>query len=134
MVPLSVSALHWIDVYLDALRPELAGRSSEPTDTLFLTCNGNAFHPVVLSALVRGYLTAAGIRKRGSCHILRHTAATLMLHGGADLRSIQLLLGHQQLSTTQIYTHVTITQLCEVYRRTHPAATQLSPAATLLES
>jgi integrase/recombinase XerD len=102
MVPLSVSALHWIDAYLDVLRPELASRSSEPTDTLFLTCNGNAFHPVVLSALVRSYLTAAGIRKRGSCHILRHTAATLMLHGGADLRSIQLLLGHQQLSTTQI--------------------------------
>jgi integrase/recombinase XerD len=128
MVPLSDSALHWIDRYLDELRPELAGRSCEPTDTLFLTCNGNTFHPVVLSAIVRRYLTAAGIRKRGSCHILRHTAATLMLHGGADLRSIQLLLGHQQLSTTQIYTHVTITQLCDIYRRTHPAATQPSPS------
>lgn len=127
MVPLSDSALHWIDRYLDELRPELTGRASEPTDTLFLTSNGNAFHPVVLSSIVRRYLTAAGIRKRGSCHMLRHTAATLMLHGGADLRSIQLLLGHQQLSTTQIYTHVTITQLCDVYRRTHPAATQPSP-------
>ena len=87
---------------------------------MFLTTLGNAFHPCNLTALVRRYIVAAGITKKGSCHVLRHTAATLMLEGGADLRSIQSLLGHQHLNTTQIYTHVTIKRLREVHRRTHP--------------
>src|SRR6056297_513353 len=81
------------------------------TDTLFLTSRGNTFHSNNLLALMRSYLVAAGITKRGSCHIFRHTAATLMLEGGADLRSIQTLLGHEQLNTTQIYTHVNTTQI-----------------------
>jgi site-specific recombinase XerD len=71
--------------------------------------------------MVRGCLLAVGITKRGSCHMLRHTAATLMLENGADLRSIQTLLGHQNLNTTQIYTHVTIQRLREVHDKTHPA-------------
>jgi integrase/recombinase XerD len=129
MVPLSDSALSWIEVYLEQVRPRLARLRSERTDVLFLTSLGNTFHPVVLSALVRRYLRAAGITRRGSCHMLRHTAATLMLEGGADLRSIQTLLGHQQLNTTQIYTHVTITHLRAVYQRTHPAARQNQPSS-----
>jgi len=72
-----------------------------------------------MSAIVRGYLDDIGINRRGSCHMLRHTAATLMLENGADLHSIRTLLGHASLNTTQIYTHVTIQQLGEVHDKTH---------------
>jgi len=106
------------------LRPAMLAAA---TDTLFLTTRGNTFHPNNLSALMRSYLVAAGITKRGSCHIFRHTAATLMLEGGADLRSIQTLLGHEQLNTTQIYTHVTIQRLRDVHEQTHPGATDRHP-------
>jgi site-specific recombinase XerD len=80
-----------------------------------------SIQPNNLSAMVRGYLDTAGIKKRGSCRMLCHTAATLMLENGADLRSIQTLLGHANLNTTQIYTRVTIQRLREVHDKTHPA-------------
>jgi len=66
-------------------------------------------------------MLAAGISKRGACHLLRHTAATLMMENGADLRALQLFLGHERLDTTQIYTHVSITRLKAIHKRTHPA-------------
>jgi len=124
VVPIGERAMEWIDKYLHDGRPALI---DQQTDTLFLTTLGNNFHPNNLSTLVRGYLVAAGITKRGSCHILRHTTATLMMEGGADLRSIQTLLGHQQLNTTQIYTHVGIQRLREVHDRTHPGAKDRKP-------
>ncbi len=74
-----------------------------------------------MSLLVRGYLDRAGITKRTSCHLLRHTTATLMMASGADLRSLQELLGHARITTTEIYTHVSIRRLQEVHDRTHPA-------------
>lgn len=120
VVPIGRRALEWINKYLHDGRPAML---ADATDRLFLTTRGNTFHPNNLSALMRSYLVAAGITKRGSCHIFRHTAATLMLEGGADLRSIQTLLGHEQLNTTQIYTHVTIQRLREVHEQTHPGAT-----------
>jgi integrase/recombinase XerD len=118
VVPLGQRGLDWITKYQANVRPKLL---NDPSDTLFLSTLGNAIHPNNLSAMVRGYLVAVGITKRGSCHMLRHTAATLMLENGADLRSIQTLLGHQNLNTTQIYTHVTIQRLREVHDQTHPA-------------
>ena len=124
VVPIGERALQWIEKYLHDGRIELL---DEPTTTLFLTTLGNAFHPNNLSALVRGYLVAAGISKRGSCHMIRHTTATLMLTGGADLRSIQSLLGHEQLNTTQIYTHVSIKHLREVHKKTHPGYQDRQP-------
>ena len=85
-------------------------------------------HQQDLSCLVRRYLRRARITKRGACHLLRHTAATLMLEHGADTRYIQEMLGHAQLDSTQIYTHVTIGKLKEVHTATHPGA-RLVPGA-----
>ncbi len=124
VVPIGERALEWINKYTVDVRPSLLRDS---TDVLFLTSLGNSFHPNNLTGLVRSYLTAMGITKRGSCHMLRHTTATLMLEGGADLRSIQTLLGHENLNTTQIYTHVTIQRLRDVHRRTHPGASDRKP-------
>jgi hypothetical protein len=88
---------------------------------LFLTKRGRGLTPKRLGALVSGYVEAAALGKRGSCHVFRHTMATLMLEGGADVRHIQEILGHAQLSTTALYTHLSIAQLQDVHRRTHPA-------------
>ena len=71
---------------------------------------------------VRALLNAAGIRKPGSCHLFRHTAATQMLEGGADIRFIQAFLGHTNIASTQLYTSVSIRKLQEVYGATHPGA------------
>ena len=110
--------------YFHDARPSLI---NEPTSTLCLTALGNKFHPTNLSQMVRAYLIVAGITKRGSCHILRHSTATVMLESGADLRSIQTLLGHENLNTTQIYTHVSIKRLREVHKKTHPSCKDRKP-------
>ncbi len=73
-------------------------------------------------ALVRGYVNASGIGKTGSCHLFRHTMATLMLENGADIRFIQAMLGHVSLTTTEIYSHVAIRKLKEIHTATHPGA------------
>ena len=86
-----------------------------------MTSTGRPLHLNHLSQVVRGYVRQAGIAKRGACHLFRHTAATLMLEAGADIRFIQALLGHSKLNTTEIYTHVTIDKLREVHQKTHPA-------------
>jgi integrase/recombinase XerD len=101
-------------------RPELVVPPDE--GVLFLTRFGEAFRPAPLTHLVRQYVERAELGKTGACHLFRHTCATLMLEGGADIRYIQELLGHVLLSTTQIYTQVSIRRLCEVYATTHPAA------------
>ncbi len=93
----------------------------ESRNTLFLTTLGEAFSPSHLSQLVREYIEAADIGKRGSCHLFRHTMATLMLENGADVRFIQAMLGHTSLETTQIYTQVSIKKLKAIHTQTHPA-------------
>jgi integrase/recombinase XerD len=118
-IPLGDRAAQWMRKYLDESRPKLV---SEPDDkTAFLSNAGEPFTADYLTELVRGYVDAANIGKRGSCHMFRHTMATLMLEGGADIRFIQAMLGHADLKTTQIYTHVAIRQLQEIHRATHPA-------------
>jgi integrase/recombinase XerD len=99
------------------------------TGTLFLNNLYEPFTPNRLTHLVRDYIDAAEIGKRGSCHLFRHTCATLMLEGGADIRFIQQLLGHAELTTTQIYTQVSIQQLKQVHSATHPARLE-RPATT----
>jgi integrase/recombinase XerD len=90
--------------------------------TLFLTDYGEPFGKNRLGDLVRRYLDWAGIGVPGSCHLFRHACATHMLENGADIRFIQVLLGHADLRSTQIYTHVSIAALKEVHRATHPAS------------
>jgi len=119
MIPIGERAVAWIDRYQTQVRPELVIERGNPT--LFLTQAGEAFTPDRLTQLVRGYVTAADIGKTGSCHLLRHTMATLMLENGADIRYIQAMLGHAELSTTQIYTQVSIRKLKEIHSATHPA-------------
>ena len=118
-IPLGDRSAAWIAKYIAESRPKLV---SEPDDkTVFLSNAGEPFSLDHLSDLVRDYVDAAAIGKRGACHLFRHTMATLMLEGGADIRFIQAMLGHADLKTTQIYTHVAIRQLQEIHRATHPA-------------
>ena len=120
VVPLGERAKAWLSAYRDKVRPGLVvGRDP---GALFLSRDGRPLDPKRLSEKVRGYVEAAGTGKPGSCHLLRHTAATLMLEGGADIRFIQALLGHESLETTQIYTRVSAAKLAEIHAATHPGA------------
>jgi integrase/recombinase XerD len=119
VVPIGARAGAWIARYLSEVRPLLLLDARE--QTLFLTGYGGAFNPVVVSRLMTKWMHAARLDGRGSCHQLRHACATHMLEGGADIRHIQQLLGHESLETTAIYTEVSIKQLLEVHARCHPA-------------
>ncbi len=120
MIPIGERAVAWIDKYVTDVRPGLV---VAPDDgVLFLTNTGDPFTPNRLTQLVRGYVDAAEIRKRGACHLFRHTMATIMLENGPDIRFIQEMLGHAELSTTQIYTQVSIKKLKEIHTASHPSA------------
>jgi integrase/recombinase XerD len=120
LVPIGERALAWVERYLHEARPTMA---HEPDDgTLFVTVDGTAFSLDRLTQLARDYVTASGVPKQGACHLFRHTLATLMLEGGADIRYIQQMLGHADISTTQIYTQVSIRHLQAIHAATHPAA------------
>lgn len=119
MVPIGARALAWIEKYAEDVRPDYASGADD--GTLFLTVMGTPFKPGRLAEIVRAAIDQAGIGKRGACHLFRHTMATLMLENGADIRFIQAILGHVELSTTEIYTQVSIKQLKAVHTATHPA-------------
>jgi len=125
LIPIGNRALAWIRKYLDDVRPSFVTGPDE--GILFLKATGEPITPSALTHIVSKYVTASEIGKSGSCHMFRHTMATLMLEGGADVRYIQQMLGHAKLETTSIYTHVSIRKLQEVYRSTHPGA-NLEPA------
>jgi len=112
--------MFWMRLYLGLARPRLAGQSHP--DHVFLSSVGTPLCPDWLSRKIRQYLAQAGIHKRGSCRLLRHTVATLMLEGGADIRYVAEMLGHVRLETTQRYTRVSIDRLRTVHAATHPAA------------
>ena len=118
MIPIGERALAWIGKYRDEVRSELAISSDD--GTLFLTNLGECFTPNRLTQLVRDYVNGAELGKTGACHLFRHTMATLMLENGADIRFIQAMLGHADLSTTQIYTQVSIRKLKDIHTATHP--------------
>ncbi len=119
-VPIAKRALCWVERYLKGLRPRLANLSSG--EALFLTEAGNRMNPHKVTDMVTKCVNRSGIDKKGACHILRHATATEMLRHGADIREVQEMLGHSDISSTQIYAHVTINDLNRVYYETHPAA------------
>lgn len=122
LIPFGEVAALWLQRYLDAARPELlAGRSS---DDLFVTLRGanpgTAMTRAMFWWLVRKYAVASGIAQHLSPHTLRHAFATHLLNHGADLRSVQLLLGHADISTTTIYTHIARERLAALHAQHHP--------------
>jgi integrase/recombinase XerD len=119
-VPIGERALEWVARYLDEARPALVAPPEIPR--LFLTEQGEPLNPDHLSNHMRSYVEGAQLGKRGACHIFRHSMATLMLEGGADIRHIQEILGHVETSTTAIYTRVSIRHLKRVHDATHPGA------------
>jgi integrase/recombinase XerD len=124
LIPIGERALAWIDRYLHETRVQWA---REPDDgTLFITVDGTRFSLDRLTQLARDYVVASGVNKQGACHLFRHTLATLMLEGGADIRYVQQMLGHADISTTQIYTQVSIRHLQAIHAATHPAASNVS--------
>jgi len=118
LTPLGEEAAAWIDRYQREARPELlAGRKS---DALFVTARGGPMTRQAFWGLVKRHAAVAGIRGAISPHTLRHAFATHLINHGADLRVVQLLLGHADISTTQIYTHVARERLKALHRKHHP--------------
>lgn len=127
-VPIGERGVLWLEKYIREARPEIA---IEPDDrTVFLTAQGEPFSRDHLTADVRHHILDAQLGKTGACHLLRHTMATHMHENGADIRYIQQILGHEDIKTTQVYTHVALRALQQVYAATHPAATLEARAAT----
>jgi integrase/recombinase XerD len=119
LVPLGRDARKWIRRYRASARPAFDSRRSE---FLFLTRRGGPMTRQRFWQLIEGYARKAGVRSRISPHVLRHSFATHMIERGADLRSVQTLLGHADIATTQIYTHVSRGRLRQVYDDFHPRA------------
>lgn len=126
VIPIGERALAWVEKYLEQARPRLAVPPDE--GLVFLSRTGKPLTPTGLSIAVKGYLARAGIERRGACHLFRHSMATAMLDNGADIRYVQEMLGHADLKTTQIYTHVSIRKLKEIHAATHPARLAHDPA------
>jgi integrase/recombinase XerD len=117
-VPLGEEAVDWSQRYIKEARPELAGAAS--ARQLFITRRGKGMTRQAFWYRLRNYAVKSGINKKLSPHTLRHAFATHLLNHGADLRVVQMLLGHSDLSTTQIYTHVARERLKELHAEHHP--------------
>lgn len=118
LVPIGSIAVEWVRRYLDESRPKLQGRTK--TDTLFLNWRGKRLTRMGYWKILKRYVGMAGIRKRVTPHVLRHTFATHLLEGGASLRDVQQLLGHKDISTTQIYAKVDLEYLRDAILTYHP--------------
>ncbi len=119
VVPLGAKAIEAVKEYLASARPLLL-RKARPTSFLFLNSRGRPLSRQGFWKIIKQYAREAGIGRRLSPHSLRHSFASHLLEGGADLRSVQMLLGHADIATTQIYTHVTRERLKEIHRKCHP--------------
>jgi integrase/recombinase XerD len=121
IVPIGQAALRAINAYLERGRPKLV--KNRPEAHLFVNFRGGQLTRQGLYKIVRRHATTAGLADRMSPHTLRHTFATHLLAGGCDLRSVQEMLGHADVSTTQLYTHLSSERLKDVYFKAHPRAT-----------
>ncbi|MFC2158261.1 site-specific tyrosine recombinase XerD [Acidobacteriota bacterium] len=119
IVPVGLSAEEAVQLYMKQARKRFV---KEPSPFLFLSMRGKAFTRQGFWKLIKKYAETAGMASKISPHVLRHSFATHLLERGADLRSVQLMLGHSQITTTQIYTHVSRKKLREVYEKFHPRA------------
>ncbi|MFO7840933.1 MAG: site-specific tyrosine recombinase XerD [Fidelibacterota bacterium] len=119
IVPFGEEARGWLKKYLRNVRPELA-RHSEAEDVVFLNMRGAPLSRMGVWKIIRNYAGLSGIRKPVSPHVFRHSFATHLLEGGADLRAVQEMLGHSDIATTQIYTHLDRNYLKEVHKTFHP--------------
>lgn len=120
IIPIGDVASHWLQRYLADGRPFLGKQQDE--QVIFLNDHGHQLTRQGVWKLIKGWVKAAGITKDVSPHTLRHSFATHILENGADLRIVQELLGHADISTTQIYTHISNKRLTEVYGKSHPRA------------
>lgn len=120
VVPMGGPAVRWTRLYLDEARPRLAG--ARMTRNVFVSVRGRPLSRMTVWTVVAGAAAKAGLRNRVHPHSLRHSFATHLLEGGADLRVVQELLGHADIRTTEIYTNIDRTHLGEVMRRCHPRA------------
>lgn len=126
VVPYGRSAKRWLGRYLAVARPELIKQAN---DGFFLSRRGRPMTRQRFFQLLRGYGKRAGIKRALSPHVVRHSFATHLLERGADLRSLQLMLGHSNIGTTQIYTHVSRERLRKIYDQHHPRARRRTPRA-----
>ena len=117
LIPLHYEAIDFIEKYLKDARTVF---NKKNRNTLFLTRSGNPLTRQFLWKIIKKYATISELNKNVYPHLIRHSFATHMLEGGADLRSVQKLLGHSDISTTQIYTHVSIRKIKEEYKKKHP--------------
>jgi integrase/recombinase XerD len=122
LTPLGRAAREAVEIYLREERPALAQAAATPPDWLLLSRRGRRLRREAIWELVKKYAARAGIPPTISPHSLRHSFATHVLAGGADLRQVQEMLGHASIQTTQIYTHVDQSRLKKVHRQFHPRA------------
>jgi integrase/recombinase XerD len=118
LVPVGAEALEWVRRYLQQVRPRDTRRRD--AGRLFVNPRGGPLSRQSLWAIVRRAAATAGLKRRVSPHVLRHSFASHLLEGGADLRSVQAMLGHADISTTQIYTHLPTAAIQRMYRAFHP--------------
>lgn len=125
VVPLTKLATSFLENYINGVRPELLGPSQ--TDRLFLSLRHRPMGKNSLAAAVEKYAQRAGIKKRVTCHLWRHTVATHLVQNQANLRHVQEMLGHRNLSTTERYLHLTITDLKAAHHKYHPREKDVAP-------
>ncbi|GAF35387.1 site-specific tyrosine recombinase XerD [Lentilactobacillus farraginis] len=121
IIPIGDVAIDWLTRYLKTTRIELLKKRTN-TDVVFLNAHGRQLTRQAIWQMIKKYVGLAGIKRHVTPHTLRHSFATHLLENGADLRIVQELLGHADISTTQIYTHISHKHLTEVYQKFHPRA------------
>lgn len=122
IVPIGATALFWLNEYINKVRPLFAKNSSKPPSALFLNQRGTKLTRMGIWKILHNYAIKVGLGEKVHPHIFRHSFATHLLEGGADLRAVQEMLGHSDISTTQIYTNIDREYIKSIHKRYHPKA------------